>query len=270
MILATHGIIESSRLKVSYDTDASAFFTATGITSDTQKNAVNDLVLDLKAASLWTKFIAIYPLVGGSATTHKFNLKDPQDTNGAFRLTFGGGVTHDSNGITGNGTSGFARTNIIGTTHLSLNDVSAFIYSRSNIVGLKIDLGSMNYPAPNYRSVQINVRNASDKFSGTTSMDTADATPDSTDGRGLFGVSRLSSSEFLKSKNTTQTTISGTSTSLSSEGVSLMAFANAGIHSAYSDRNLAFACIGSGLTATECDDLYTIVQDYQTALSRNV
>ena len=29
---------------------------------------------------------AIYPFVGGTATTHKFNLKDPADINAAFRL----------------------------------------------------------------------------------------------------------------------------------------------------------------------------------------
>lgn len=253
-----------------YDSDAQAFFTAAGITNSTQKSAVNQLVLDLKSYSLWTKFIAIYPLVGGTATTHKYNLVDPQDTDGAFRLGFGGGITHDANGITGNGTTGYARTYVVGTSVLSLDDVSAFIYSRTNTAGGKIDLGSMDYPAPNYRSVQINARSATDFFSGTTSMATVDASVANTDSRGLFGVSRLSSTDYLKSINSTQTTITATSTSLSYEGISLMAFANAGIHSAYSDRNLAFACIGSGLTATECDDLYTCVQAYQTTLSRNV
>jgi hypothetical protein len=76
MILATHGILNSYASPSAYDSDAAAFFTSTGITNTTQKDAVNTLVLELKAESLWTKFIAIYPLVGGSATTHKYNLKN--------------------------------------------------------------------------------------------------------------------------------------------------------------------------------------------------
>ena len=78
-----------------YDPDAQAFFTAestAGVTlTTTQKTAVNNLVVNLKAANIWTKFKAIYPIVGGTATAHKFNLKNPADTNAAFRLAFTGG-----------------------------------------------------------------------------------------------------------------------------------------------------------------------------------
>ena len=88
-----------------FDPDAQAFITAAGITDTTQKNAINTLVLDLKAYAIWPKFIAIYPYVGGTATTHKFNLVDPLDDNAAFRITWNGGVTHNANGITGNGLS---------------------------------------------------------------------------------------------------------------------------------------------------------------------
>jgi hypothetical protein len=88
-----------------YDSDAQAFFTATGITNTTQKDAVNELVLDLKAASVWTKIKVLYPFVGGTATTHKYNLKNPLDTDAAFRISFTGGWTHGANGATGNGST---------------------------------------------------------------------------------------------------------------------------------------------------------------------
>jgi hypothetical protein len=38
----------------------------------------------------------------------------------------------------------------------------------------------------------------------------------------------------------------------------------------FSPRELAFATIGEGLTATEASSLYTIVQKYQTTLGRQV
>ena len=38
----------------------------------------------------------------------------------------------------------------------------------------------------------------------------------------------------------------------------------------YGYRRIAFASIGSGLSSTDVSNLYTIVQQYQTILSRNV
>jgi hypothetical protein len=92
------------------DPDAQAFITAAAITDTTQQTAVNNLVVGLKADGLWTKMKAIYPFVGGTASSHKFNLKDPRDLDAAFRLQFFGGVTHNANGMTGNGTNGYANT----------------------------------------------------------------------------------------------------------------------------------------------------------------
>ena len=81
------------------DPDAQAFLNAAGITDATITTAIDTLVIQLKAIGVWNKMKAIYPFVGGTATTHKFNLKNPADTNAAFRLVFFGGVTHDNTGI---------------------------------------------------------------------------------------------------------------------------------------------------------------------------
>jgi hypothetical protein len=95
---------------VVFDTDAQAFITAAGITNPTQQSAINTLVLGLKADSIWTKMNALYPFVGGTATSHKYNLKDPRDLDAAYRLAFFGGMTHNANGIQGDGGSGYADT----------------------------------------------------------------------------------------------------------------------------------------------------------------
>ena len=80
------------------DPDAQAFLTAAGITDETQESAVNQLVLDLKSAGIWTKMDVVWPIVGGTATAHKYNLVDPQDTDAAYRMTFNGTFTHNANG----------------------------------------------------------------------------------------------------------------------------------------------------------------------------
>lgn len=94
----------------SLDPDAQAFLTATGITDATQEAAVNQLVLDLKSATIWSKMQIIYPFVGGTATTHKYNLKDPQDTDAAYRLDFTD-ITHSAAGAEG------ATSNCLADTH---------------------------------------------------------------------------------------------------------------------------------------------------------
>lgn len=92
--------------------------TAYEITGSAMWTALDGLCLSLKTAfsltfgesNLSTKFDAFYPLIGGTATTCKYNLIDPQDTNGAMRLTFSGGWTIGATGIKGNSTNAYADT----------------------------------------------------------------------------------------------------------------------------------------------------------------
>lgn len=92
------------------DADAVAFLNAAGITDPTISAAVEVFVTALKTNSVWDRLQAIYPFVGGTAETHKWNLKDPRDLDAAYRLQFIGGLTHSSQGVTPNGTTGYART----------------------------------------------------------------------------------------------------------------------------------------------------------------
>ena len=142
MILANHGIISSSGGALSYDADALAFMTAASITDNTQKTAVNTLVTDLKTYNIWTKMKAIYPFVGGSASSHKYNLKDPRDLAAAYRLEFNGGWTHTTNGVIPNGLNTYAKT-FFADTNLSVNSSSYSIYNRTNTdqSALMVDFG---------------------------------------------------------------------------------------------------------------------------------
>ena len=88
-------IVDSYKYKTSLlDPDAESFLTAAAITDPIISGAINTLVVQMKADNIWTKMKAIYPFVGGTASTHKWNLKDPRDLDAAFRLQFFGGWTH--------------------------------------------------------------------------------------------------------------------------------------------------------------------------------
>jgi hypothetical protein len=104
------GIFAGLNTSTQFDPDAGAFINVTGI-GGIQAEAINNLVQQLKAAGLWSQMRAIYPMVGGTAQSCKFNLVNPQDTDAAFRLTFAGTWTFDNNGAKPNGASGtYAET----------------------------------------------------------------------------------------------------------------------------------------------------------------
>jgi hypothetical protein len=102
------------------DFDAALFYEATGITYF-QARIVNQLVTDIKDIGIWggNKLYAVYPIIGGTEQAHKFNLINSADSNSAFRLSFGGGWTHNSTGMTGDGSTGYADTFFIPTTYFS-------------------------------------------------------------------------------------------------------------------------------------------------------
>lgn len=250
------------------DTDAQAFLAAAVITDPTITSAIDTLVVDLKGYGIWTKMKAIYPFVGGTATTHKYNLKDPRDLDAAFRLVFNGGITHDANGITGNGTNGYADTKIVLNT-LSRDSNSAGVYIRTNS-NTGTDFGL--YDSGTQGSFNFTSREAGDLSyirNGSTNFDTVA----NTDSRGFYQITRRDSSQIIYSKNTTKTTISRTATDLfvNANTIPLMVL-RAGVSlTVYSARNYSLHYFGNtSLTDTELDNMNTAVQAFNTTLSRNV
>jgi hypothetical protein len=253
---------------VSYDADAQTFFTAAGITDTTQKNAVNQLVLDLKSYNIWTKIKAAYPMVGGTSTTHKYNLKDPQDTNGAFRLSFSTGWTHSSTGATPNGSSAFANT-FLSTSAIGLNSGHLSYYSRTNNTTVSCELGGGN-PSPDSYTL-LELRNASALGAFRYNNGVAQNQVAIADTRGFFIGTRTASNVIKLFRNNTNI-INGSSassaTSIYPQYIGAYNGSNTGY--LYSNRECAFASIGDGLTDTEALDFYTAVNTFQTTLARNV
>jgi hypothetical protein len=244
------------------DSDAQAFITAAGITDATQQSAINTLVVDLKGYSIWTKIKALYPFVGGTSATHKWNLKDPRDLDAAYRLVFNGGWTHSINGALPNGTNGYADTKLISQDALSLNSTSFGVYSRTNTDLLAPSIGNVTGGASTEASLFIRFSNTSYvRVNGGTASTQANS-----DSRGLFVVNRASSTQIIYQVRGTQSTLSNTSSSLSTNSFQL-----GGVNPNYFDnKQLAFAFIGDGLTSQNMTDLNTAVVAFQTALSRNV
>lgn len=115
-----------------YDTDADAFFAAHGTGDSTFKTAWNNYVVGLKSDSIWTKIAAVYPYFGTTAAEQKWNAKDPRDLDAAFRITWGGTKTHDANGFTGDGSSGYGNTHFTPTDFTSADSGGLAMFNKTD------------------------------------------------------------------------------------------------------------------------------------------
>ena len=267
MILASIGIIASTA--GGYDANAQAFFTAAGITDTTQKDAVNTMVLSLKSNSLWSKFLAIYPFVGGTSTTHKYNLKS---RNYDFP-SFGGTWTHNSSGATPS-PNAYADSGINPLTDILLiprSDTSVWYYGTGNYgnTGPQIAIGLNDFTLLNPYSSDSNLQS---RLNSTMS---SAKTHFSGYQKGLFGISRLNDSNFKHYTiplDTTSTYYRQFNDAVQVP-VNLNIYVGAANVNSTAQYGTQYTCglamIGNGLTDSEAVILNTITTTYQTALGRN-
>lgn len=239
------------------DPSAQAFITAAGITDATQQSAVNQLVLDLKSALIWTKMSVIYPVLGGSASSHAVNLKSP----GTYNMTFSLGWTHSSNGMTPNGTSAYADTGFASSFYSTSIHMS--FYSRTQTVGGQYEMGA------NTGTTNTSLRPAVNTILGGT---TATNFTTTTDARGFWiGSKRANNDREVYRNGVSQATnTTNVTTALPSINNWVGAGNNNGAVLFPSSKQCAFVSIGEGLTDTEASNFHTAINTYQTTLSRNV
>lgn len=256
--------VKKKQGSVSYDSDAQAFITAASITDSTQKSAINQLVLDLKSNNLWAKMKAVYPMVGGNSSAHKFNLKDPRDLDAAFRLSFAGTWTHSSTGAYSSGAGSYANTFLVPSSVLAgVADQHLSYYSRTSNSG-DTDIGSGTY---NGGGILMWVRYSADNKTYTSLANQTFSTP--TSGLGLHIVTANSSTTQIVTP-TSSASAGIASGSLSARNVYIGGSDNDNTLYYPTPRECAFASVGNGLSGSDCTNLQTIVNNYQQTLGRKV
>jgi hypothetical protein len=251
------------------DVDYVSFITTASISDSTQRSAIATLISSLKSQGLWDAMYAIYPFVGGSSASHSYNLKNPAE----YQITWSGTVTHDANGITGDGIDGYGDTNLAGNL-LFQNNQHLSIYSRTNSSVTATDIGA-EIAAGGTKGSHFSIRTAA---ASNPTRFAASATQTSvnnlvTNTQGLFAVSRTTSTNQVFFRNTA---IQANSAAVNSESLTFPETITIGARKSgasvvdYSTRNYAFASIGKGLTLAQVGRLYAIVQEFQTTLGRNV
>ena len=248
----------------SFDADAQAYFdrvsAAGGVLTEAETTAVNQLVIDLKANSLWTPMKAIYPMVGSSAAACAQNLKSS-----SFTGSFSSGWTFASTGATPNGTSAYMDTGLNDNTELSLNSAHLSYYSRTNLItgGNKAAAGC--YDGSSVFVIQPKYTDG--KFYGSVHSPEINVLIPSTQGN--FINSRTASNS-LKSYFNNSILVSGTTASILKINRNIYVGGVNGPSLIYGGFECAFSSIGDGLSDAQASAFYTNIQNFNTTLSRNI
>lgn len=244
-----------------YDPDAANFLTVTNLLNDQVISySINELVVNLKLYGIWSKIKAIYPFVGYTSTSQKYNLKDPRDLDIAFRLSFNGGLSHSYSGVTGNAINGYYNTHFVPLTNLSLlTGGGLFIFCGNNtntgadIFGFQ---GGVNY------RYQITVRNSNTIFMSALGGNIDYYQSTNLSSLGFFGVNREPNDPtgFYVIENNVESFFGGgyQNPNSTTYGLSTVGFGF------YSDRNHQTVCFTQGLNSSERNNLKTIITNFNT------
>lgn len=251
-----------------YDPDAQAYFNVnTAITSTADKNAINTFYLGLKSDGIYTKIKAMYLPIWSSATSNKWNLVNPLDTNGAYRLTFSTGWTHASTGMTPNGTSAYADS-YISTSVTGLNTGHLSYYSRTNSTITGIEMGALKNSPNSYTELS-----ARYSTSGSAVRYNNGGVPiyyANSDSRGMYVGNRTASNVlklFINGTNVQSLTTASSATTTNT--IYLGAINNSLVAGLFSNRQCSFSSIGTGLTDTEAINLSSRVNTLMTYFGIN-
>ena len=269
-----YGLISSMNKTVAsaYTARTTAFIAATGISDTTIINALNTMDLSLISAGLDTKMKALYPFVGASASTHKYNFMDARDLDAAFRLTFNGGWTHSSTGALPNGTNAYAETYLTPSISLSQNNTHISYYSRTNrSKDYGVPIGS--YDNVNNSQLLLFARTTGNAmFSRINTLNFGgDTYSGITDSKGFYIGNRIISTYSKLFRNGTSLGNGAIVSYNLPTNTTVIGAVNTpfGLNF-YDNEELAIASIGNGLSDSEASSFYTIVQTFQTSLFRNV
>ena len=269
----------STTNRVATDVDAIYYINASSNTIF--QDIIDDMFIGFKTQGLYTKIQAFYPFLGTTQAQHKWNAKNPLDTNAAFRLQFFGGGTHSNLGYQCNGTNAYANTFFVPSANTSVENSGITLVSGTNNPAPNnntLDFGSeQTTPYPGFE-LSLRRRNgtvASDDlvgFIGTfinTSQNGVVRITDS-DIRGATTVvsTSLSNRKLFQNGQLLITDTKITTNQLPTIPAYIGCLNNQGSPYGYSNQRIQFTAIHEGLTDAEVIALHTIIDNFESAIGR--
>lgn len=247
------------------DADATKYITAVQNTGATltagEQTAVCELVVAKKAAGTWTKDLAFYPMLGGSAGSCAINLKDTS----TYRGTFFNSPTFSSTGVDWNGTNQYMNTTFDLSTLASQNNQHIMYYSMENVNEPAIPMGG----GTGNVATDLELYNSTlYAFNGTNGSDYATVALGTT--AGVFINTRTTSTDFYVYQDGTQIATKS-ATALANLGFLLYIGATAGggnVAAYFTTMKCGMAAFGNGYTSGEVSAETTALNAFKTATGK--
>jgi hypothetical protein len=228
------------------------------------------MFLALKSNGLYNKIDAMYPVLGGTAASNKFNAKDPRDLDAAYRLTFNGVWTHNASGMLTNGLQlTYAETYYNSQLVVSgAADQSISIYTTNQSSKGVQDIGSTDTTAG---TIEVGIYTS---FGGNTFIPNIKAAasgyvsyPQGTQPGIGYYVASSTGTNILGTKNGALV-VNAAQTPAFTNKTAYVGNSNGNLNNG-SPSNIIFASFGRQLSSGEMTTLSSIINAFQTALGRN-
>jgi hypothetical protein len=258
------------------DQDAIQFLDAVNETNTTTRSGINKFVKTLKSEGLWDKISGVYPFVGDT-DYYGYNLKDPRDSDEAFRMTFNNATStvFDNGTVWFLGSDDYADTHFNPNTDLADNTVHL---SFLNSVDHSVNSSDMGAQEGAGNRLLIHVDYGNNAYFDCYFYDNGGVNErveiSNINSSAFYVASRTSDSlSFMKTYTTAEDNYETNTNTISYERPNLdMYFGtvnNNGTPVAIdADRIYGFLSFGKGLSADEATALYTAVKTLHSDINR--
>jgi hypothetical protein len=255
--------------RVATDADAINYISASSNTA--YQDIIDDLFISLKSNGLYSKIQAIYPFLGTTAGQHKFNAKNPVDSNTAFRLVFSGGGTFSNLGFQCNGTNAYANTFFTPSIIQNINNNGITLTCGTNNIAAStnvVEIGSyVSATQASYLIVKNN--NTNYKRRAALNSETPECSQSGVnESRGIFTGSRQSATNTDLFINGVQIATGAQSGSLPNIPIFIGGINVAGSPATFSNQRIQFTAIHEGLSDSEVATFHSIIDTFEDTLGR--
>lgn len=240
------------------DADAAAWIAASGISDTT---GICQFFKALKDSSLWDKIQAAGITVGTTADQVKFNVKNPLNSDAAFRLTFSGTWNYSSSGMSETG-SGYADTKYNPSDSANLDDNHIAVYTTAGSENTMMGAAPFGtFQDGIYLFVNSGTWYVKNYGTGSSSES---PTPAASGYSGFFVNNRVSSTSYSVFKNNVASYATNTTNLRTANNIWLNAMNQGGV-SYPGDYTISFWSIGRGLTPDQLRAYNNIVEQLMDA-----
>lgn len=249
----------------SYDPDAEALFARfTTPPTTARKGLINNLIVSLKDAGVWTKLDALYVMAAADSQAARQNWIADQ-----YNLTPVAAPTFNADrGYTPNGSSSYLATGLTpGAGQYALNDCHIGVWSLTNSTSASaVIIGARTSVTPAGQGLLL-VRTATDTISPRLNQDSPGGSLTNTDSSGhIVGVRSGTSAKEAYRNAISLGTLTDVSTSSPAVPFFIGALNNAGTASNFDARQVAAGHLGASLSAANNLAVYNALHSYLVAV----